>query len=327
VFTLVAEQVGRRLREARQEGSAQGVARGQIAAIFAATTTLLVIALAIFAITPRVTVDWVHWQYGQLVHKAKPQSKEKGGDGGPAEPGGTSAGGVESSSSGGGDGIDGQGDQDIANGQARGIVSGLGYRESSSTLQFPTPGELREAANRSGMPAWQAAVMKGLAGVIEQCEMALAPVGGDLDQAVRQGGEWLEAHRKSIVRISLLLLLLALLVAVYLLQREARVGLWLGIQVDYLRFGQFGLHSPGQRGARQFFGAVERFFAFRHIARAPHLNAREYMALVVRDRPGIQAGVAELVCLFENARYGPSSPSSGDLARMRTLYRQIFRQA
>lgn len=323
MFTLVAEQVSRRLREVQQDGFGHHVAGGQGASIVAATMTLLAVALVLFSITPQVTVLSLKWKYGQLTNLAVPKAKEKGADGGLVEEGGAGSG-KDASASGGGDGKDGQGDQDIANGQANG-PSGPGYRESIGSLPtLPTPKEMRQAAKRPGMPAWQSAAIVEVAVAIERFDVVFKPIKINLQETARRAAEWLKANRQDVLRTLVLMLLLALLGAAYRFLKEIRLGLWLRMQFDFLRFGVLGLHAPGNAGARQYFGAMESLFAVHDIERDAQLNAREYLSCLHRLHSRLRVETAEMVWLFEKARYGDASIGATEIARMRQLYRRLY---
>lgn len=324
VFTLVAEQVSRRLREVQQDGFGHHLAGGQGASIVAATTALLAVALVLFAITPQVTVLSLKWKYGQLTNLAILKAKEKGADGGLVEEGGAGSG-KDASESGGGDGKDGQGDQDIANGQANGIPSGPGYRESIGSLPtLPTPKEMREAAKRPGMPAWQSAAIVEVAVAIERFDVVFKPIKINLQQVAKRAAEWFKANRQNLLQALVLMILLALLGAAYGLLREMRLGLWLHMQFDFLRFGVLGLHAPGNAGARQYFGAMERLFALHQVERKARFNAREYLGRLHQLHPHLRVETAEMIWLFEKARYGDLSVGGAEIARMRQLYRRFY---
>lgn len=324
VFTLVAEQVSRRLREVQQDGLGHLVAGGQVASIFAATTLLLAVALALFALTPQVTVLSLKWKYGQLTNLATFNAEEKGADGGLVENRGAGNG-EDASASGGGDGKDGQGDQDFANGQANGITSGPGYRESMGSLPtLPSPEEMRQAAKRPGMPAWQSAAIVQVAAAVERFDAVFKPIKVDLSEAAKRAGDWLDANRQRLLQSLVLMILLALLGAAYYFLREIRLALWLRMQFDFLRFGVLGIHAPGNAGACQYFGAMERLFALHQVERDAWLNAREYLGYLHRFHPLLRVETSEMIGLFEKARYGDASVGVLEIARMRQLYRNIY---
>lgn len=324
VFTLVAEQVSRRAQEVQRDGLGHYIGRGQGASIVAATTTLLAVALLLYAITPQVTWLSLKWKYGQLSNIGILKATEKGADGGSLEPGGAGGGADPSDKAAGADGRDGPGDQDIANGRAPG-PSGDGYRESiGRTPAWPTVKEMREAARRPGMPVWQATAIETLAGSIERVEAVFKPIQTSLRAAAKRAAEWFEENRQSVLRTLALLILLALAGAMCTLLRELRPIQWLRMHIDYLRYGVLGLHAPGNAGARQFFGAMERLFALNEVARAAHFTTREYLARLHEFHRPLNKETAEMIGLFEKARYGHTSVGTKEVARMRQLYRRIY---
>jgi hypothetical protein len=324
VFTLVAEQVSRRVREVHRDGVGQNMAGGQGASIVAATATLLAVALALFALTPQVTWVSLKWKYGQLSNIGFLHATQKGADGGDLELGGAGGGAAESKRSAGADGRNPGGDQDLANGAA-GHSLGDGYREGPGPKsEWPTPKEMREAAKRPGMPVWQATAIVKLAAVTEQIEMTIQPLQARLQVMTRLAIQWLEVNLQNVIRGLMMFMLLLLLGATYLFARELRLGLWLGMQMDFLRFGLLGLHAPGNAGARQFFGAMERLFLLNHAEREARLNSREYLALLHRMHGPLRNEVSEMTDLFELARYGNANVSDSDVARMRQLYRRMY---
>lgn len=324
VFTLVAEQVSRRVREVQRDGLGRNMAGGQGASIVAATASLLAVALFLFALTPQVTWLSLKWKYGQLSNIGILHATKKGADGGKLELGGAGGSAEESKRAAGADGRDPGGDQDFAGGEA-GQSLGDGYRESlGPQFAWPTPKEMREAAKRPGMPVWQATAITKLAGSIEQLAATIQPLQARLHAMTKLASQWLEVNRQNVIRGLVMFMLLSLLGAACFLMRELRLGLWLRMQMDFLRFGLLGLHAPGNAGARQFFGAMERLFVLNHAEREARLNAREYLTLLQRMHEPLRHEASEMTELFEQARYGDSSVSDGEVARMRQLYRRMY---
>lgn len=324
VFTLVAEQVSRRVREVQRDGLGQNLTGGQGASIVAATATLLAVALALFALTPQVTWLSLKWKYGQLSNIGILHATNKGADGGVLEMGGAGGNADESRRSAGADGRGPGGDQDFAGGEA-GQSLGQGYRESlGPQFNWPTPKEMREAAKRPGMPVWQATTITRLATSVEQIQEVVQPLQVRLQAMTRLAVRWLELNLQNAMRGLMVFMLLLLLGASYVFMRELRLGLWLRMQMDFLRFGLLGLHEPGSVGARQLFGAMERLFVLNHAERDGRLNAREYLAVLQRMHGSLQREAGEMTDLFEQARYGNANVSDGDVARMRQLYRRMY---
>ena len=264
------------------------------------------------------------WKYGQLSNIGILHGKEKGADGGMLELGGAAGGADESKRAAGADGRDPGGDQDFAHGEANG-PSGDGYRESTDQrFAWPTPKEMREAAKRKGMPVWQATTITKLAESIEKLDMIVQPLMARVQVMTRLAKQWLEANRQSVILGLMMFMLLLLLGAAYMLLRELRLGLWIRMQMDFLRFGLLGLHAQGTAGARQFFGAMERIFALNDVERDARLNTREYLAMLIRMHGSLRNEMKEMTDLFEQARYGNSNVSGSDVARMRLLYRHMY---
>ena len=322
VYTLVAEQVSRRLQEVRQDGLGRHVAGGQGLSIVAATAILLVVAVVLFVVTPQPVRPYLDWRFGQPGIIGGSGATEKGADGGTLEQGGSGVASEEELAAGAG-GHGGPGDQDFASGEA-GQSVGDGYRESIDRAPFwPTVWEMREAARRPGMPAWQAAVIERIAASAERVEISLQSLHEQLRAVQQRAAKWLAENRQDVLRGVILLILLALLGAAYRLLREARAGLWLRTQVDFLRFGVLGLHASGNVAARQYFGAMERLFAVHDVEREAWLNTREYLARLQRLHDSLRDETAEMIALFEKARYSKATLGSDEIARMRHLYRRM----
>lgn len=192
---------------------------------------------------------------------------------------------------------------------------------------WPSPDDMRKAARRPGMPRWQASTINTLADLSEHVSKIINPVMKqfiDLWDALKK---WLKAHLTAVLSILLALALLAILIALWWLLREARAGIWLRTRTDYLRYGILGYHANGERGARQLYGAMERIFALSDLARARTENTREYLAQLSALRDDLRPELRELTHLFEEARYGTNPPDTIRLEAMRKLYRLIYQQA
>ena len=185
---------------------------------------------------------------------------------------------------------------------------------------------MRAAARLPGMPRWQASAIGALADLAERTNAVLTPIRLGLDEAWNDFRKWLKEHRKMLVLSLLGMLLLALLVAAWLLLREARLGLWLYSRVDYFRLGLLGYSAPSNAGARQYYKALERLLDLHGAERAATANAREYLGQVCRQFTNLRRETVELTLIFERARYGDATLRPDDVPRMRELYRQIFRR-
>lgn len=305
VFTLVAEQVSRRAQDIAGAGPARAVVGGQGAAIAAATAAILAIAGLLYATTPQVTWPYLQWRFGQptnLGHIGGAQvDAGQGGEGGMSvAPGG--AGGGQGESAGEGEGMT--------------LKSGL-----------PSIAEMRKAAGRSGMPEWQSAAITSLADLAESLDQVLAPVMQSIAMQWQSLLDWLKQHWRELLLGLLGLILAALLLAAALLLRESRPGIWLLSWFDYLRLGLFAFHAPGNTGARQYFHAMERFLVLHGVERMPAENTREYLQQLSRRHEHLRREFAELVLLFEKARYGAAPVDAVMVRRMRELYRNIHWKA
>lgn len=301
VFTLVAEQINRRVIALREQSLGHEVAGGQGIAIAAATATILLIGTLLYAITPQATWSSLQWRYGQQAESGPGGHLVKIGKGGNGEGSGSNQGGMSE--------------------------AGSGQGRSSMGSGWPSPDDMRKAARRPGMPRWQASTINTLADLSEHVSKIINPVMKqfiDLWDALKK---WLKAHLTAVLSILLALALLAILIALWWLLREARAGIWLRTRTDYLRYGILGYHANGERGARQLYGAMERIFALSDLARARTENTREYLAQLSALRDDLRPELRELTHLFEEARYGTNPPDTIRLEAMRKLYRLIYQQA
>jgi hypothetical protein len=297
VFTLVAEQINRKTDELRQQSLAREVVGAQGAAIAAATLVVLLLGWLLYALTPQVTWLSLSWIWGQ------PAAVSVGeGGGSPGLPGSQSGMGG-GGSSGGGDGAGGQG-----SGQGSG---------------WSTPGEMRQAAARKGMPEWQADAINGLADMGEAMEALLQPVIDLWEELKKQLKKWLQENREAILHALILLAALALLYALWRLLREARAATWLRSRYDYLWLVMLRMHGSDNKGAQACYEAMVRLFELQDVERDRHRNTREYLAEINAYYRALSSETGELTRLYEDARFG-SKLESGKIDRMRELYRQIF---
>lgn len=216
VFTLVAEQIDRHARTLRKESLGAGSTRGQGAAIAAATAAILLGGAILYGITPQVTWPYLSWKYGQPGNLGI-----LGKTPGPSQVGQNA------------DGAGSGGKPEEGDG-----------KPLLPKSRWPSPGDMRAAAERKGMPQWQASAMRAMADMVELGQGTLTPIKLCLDELWRDIKEWLQRNRQTIVQSLLFLIALALLVAAWLLLREARLGLWLRTRFDYLRLGLLPCPSP-----------------------------------------------------------------------------------
>lgn len=301
VFTLVAEQINRKAGELREQSLGHQIVGAQGAAIAAATVVILALGLLLYALTPQVTWISMSWRWGQPAGFNMGDGKLQAGNGG-GESGGTAGG--DASGSG---------------------AAGSGSGEGSLRPGWPSPGEMREAAARKGMPGWQRDVINGIADLTETVESAMKPVMQSMKKLWDALKEWLKENRDTIAQTLSALGILALLYAIFRLMREARVATWLRTRFDYVRLVLLGMHGPDANGARTYYEAMVRLFKLHNIERDCHENTREYLAEINSFYRDLRRETGEITRHYEDARYGQVA-GTGQVERMRDLYRQIFQR-
>ena len=326
VFTMVSEQISRRAQDIRQASLGNATHAGQGLAIAAATSIILGLGGLLYLATPQLTWLGLEWRYGQLTNigfLGEPQEDGKQGQSGGGNNGRSPDGGDAGKSSGSeGTGNAGRGG---GAGNANPGESGEEYGVSPGR-GWPSPAEMREAAKRPGMPAWQSGAIMQMASLDEAISEALAPIKQALGDLWKQFKEWLEENRTAAMATLFALLLLALLVVAALLLREVKAVTWLRTRFDYLQLVTLAQHGNGTSGATQFYRAMERLFYIADTPRAPNANTREFLREATYYRDHIRPEATELTRLFEQYRYGPERPDVSRLERMRELYRAIFRK-
>lgn len=308
VYTMVSEQVGQRMESAQHSALGRPSLGGQGAAIVAATSVILLLGSLLYALTPQPTYPYLESRFGQpstLGHLGT-QEGQGGGSGSGEFSGGSGVG--EGSGSGAGAGL--------------GASEGYG-RETGG---WPTPQELREAANRPGMPDWQAGTMLQMADLSEALSEMLAPV-------MQQCGDWWEAlkawireHLNEILIAVMIMIVLALLLAFYTLMKEAKAGVWLRTRLDYLKYGLLGWHDKPERQARAYYEAMERLFRLDDASRPREANTEEYARVLARYYQDSTNDVRSLTRLFETARYGTRQLTEEELKLMRLRYKALYSQ-
>lgn len=299
VFTLAAEQINRRAEEVRRLSLEQKVFGGQAAAIASATLAILVLGCAFYAITPQTSWIILSSRYGLptatgMVHKGEPGQGQQGGD---------------------------QGNEGRGTGGSGGAFGGMEPVRS----HWPTPAEMRQAAQRTGMPHWQSATIQTMADAAEALQRQFAPISQAFEDWWEAFKKWLQQHLDTVIGTLLALMLLALASGLSFLLREARAGIWLRTRFDYWRYVVFGRHGQGREGARQFYGAVERLFALHGEARPETRNTREYLRRMGLVRPALRAELLAITRQFEASRYGATPPGPDQIEAMRERYRRVFR--
>lgn len=295
VFTLVAEQVNRRADELRQQSLGHQIVGAQGAAIAAATVVILALGWLLYAITPQTTWLSMSWRWGQPSGAILGNGDNQPGNRGSGSGGSAGGSGAEQS---------GQGSGSIRPG-------------------WPSPGEMRAAAARAGMPEWQRDVINGMANLSEKVESATKPVVQRMGQLWDAIKEWLKKNRDRIAQALSALGLLILLYALLRLMREVRMATWLRTRFDYVRLVLLGMHRTDAHGARTIYEAMVRVFRLQNIERDGHENTREYLAEISSYYRHLRQETGELTRHYEDARYGGSA-SAAQVARMRDLYRQVF---
>lgn len=298
VFTLVSEQINRKTDELRQQSLAREVVGAQGTAIAAATLMILLLGLLLYALTPQVTWLSLSWIWGQ------PAAVSVGEGGGSPGVGGNQSGAGGSGGSGGGGGSGGQG--------------------TAQSSGWSTPGEMRQAAARKGMPGWQADAINGMADMVEALEGILQPALDLWEELKKKIKKWLQENRDDIVLALLLLAALALLYALWRLLREARAATWLRTRYDYFYLVMLGMAGRDVGGATLCYEAMTRLFELQDIAHSRHRNTREYLAEINAYYRELSRETGEMTRLYEDARYG-KHPDGVPIGHMRELYRRIFR--
>lgn len=286
VFTLVADQISQRASEIRAMSIGRQMFGGQWLAIASASAVILAVSALLYAVVPQTDWGRLHWGYG--LPAAKPSD-------GTASRGAAAASGAEASSAG----------------------------SASRRSDWPTPGQMREAAKRRGMPAWQAKLINTLADVSESFSAAMAQV----EKRIKTVVDAIKRHNSlSFLRLLLALLALALLGASIFFLREMRPVAWLWTRLDYLRHVILGGNTDGHQEVAKVYRAITRLFAYHGEPRMPTENTREYLAQLSRFRPDLQTELGCVTEIFERTRYGAATPNDHDVALVRGAYRKLFRQ-
>lgn len=294
VFTLVAEQINRKASELREQSLGRQVVGAQGAAIGAATSTILVLGLLLYVLTPQPTWLSLSSDWGQ-------PSSIPGGNAG-SQGGGV---GVVPEGSGGG-----------------GANEGGGGHMTSGWL---SSAEMRQAAARPGMPEWQSGAINSMADVAESLRDVMEPVMRSMEDLWKALKKWLKEHRNAVANLLFALAALALLYALWRLMREARAATWLRTRFDYFRLVRLGRVSGDEHGARNCYEAMERLFLLQDIERGKHANTLEYQNEIGGLYRHLRGETGEMTRLYEDARFGGMT-GGAQVSRMRELYGRIFRQ-
>ncbi|MEW9898639.1 DUF4129 domain-containing protein [Chitinivorax sp. PXF-14] len=303
VFTLVSEQIGRRAQHVRAGSLKDTGLAGQGAAATVATVMILALAGLLYALTPQASWPYLASKYGQKSVLGRLDESDF----------------ADASRQGGA----GSGD-----GNASQRDGGNEWDEALSPWRgWPTPGGMREAATKKGMPVWQSSAIRRMADISDTLEPAWASVSATLADQLKRMGQWLKDNLEAILRSLFALLLILLAAGMVAMFRDIRTAAWLRTRFDYLYIARLKRHAAGRRGAIQFYRAMERLFALHDAPRAKTANTREFLSQAVSSRRPMQAAATELTLLFERFRYGVAEPDARQLARMRELYAELFRKA
>jgi hypothetical protein len=294
VFTLVAEQINRSADDLREHSLVRKIVGAQSAAILAATSAILLLGLVLYALTPQVTWMNASWDRGLPTNAASVNKM-------PA-------------SQGNGNGSSGTGAE----------LPGRNSGAEEDHDGFPTPAQMREVAQRPGMPEWQQSIILVMAGASEGTQQALAPPLEQLRDLWEALKKWLDEHRDTLLLLLILAGLLVLLLALLYLLKEAKAGLWLRTRVDFVRYGLFAWHAPDTRGTYQYYRAIERLFALYDLDRPRHANTREYLFLLGGMRSDLRPELLTMTRLFEDARYGSGMLAGNNVMQMRATYRALY---
>jgi hypothetical protein len=165
-----------------------------------------------------------------------------------------------------------------------------------------------------------------VAEVLENIQLQAVPLMKPLQDLLDRVGDYCSGKKDELLKWLAWLIALALLIAAWFLARETRGLQWLRMNFDYLRFGILGWRAHGNAGALQLYHAAERLFALHHVERGSGQSAREYLVNVQRVHYNLHEDSAELIALFERARYGKLALPDTEVERMRALYRRMYRQ-
>lgn len=193
-----------------------------------------------------------------------------------------------------------------------------------SRNNWPTPGEMRKAAKRLGMPEWQSQVIVTLASVFESYIEYSTPIKSKIRLWWQTLKNVFKENLTAIVLTLFILMILALFCAFLLFAKEIKVLAWLLTHLDYLRLGIFAMHAPGNQGVIDYYKATERLFSLYDMKRAKVNSVQEYLYQTSTLRKDMKPQLSELTLLFEDSRYGYQTISPDNISRVRSLYRNIY---
>jgi hypothetical protein len=324
VCTLVAEQINRRATLSAEGAVGVISSSGQGTAILAASSAILLLTALLYAVTPRISVPYLEWRYGQGAMLWKEKAPEEGG--GPKsktreqfkmEPG-------DRTRQPTGRSVEDPGRNPKTTPGTGSSASGNIVRSPTST--WPTEQEMVDAANRPGMPAWQSGAIKALAkvsaAVAKAVDAAKGKLGGiekGMDKILARCSQFIKDTHFTVPWLLLLLLLLA-----FLLYRT-KAGLWIRTRYDYMRLVLFATANKKEdRVSLPYYVAMERLLRLHSTPREAAANTQEYLAIVAKRHQGIHPEAAVITTLFERERYGSGNAPHSVQGELRQAYRLLF---
>lgn len=295
VFTLVAEQISRRVQTANHLGLATSSRRGQGAAITAATFGILSIGLIIYALTPQVTWPFLREQQSLISLSGSSPIQE-------------------------------QGSQDKS-ATSRLVAIGRVLENTARRLpwnKWPSAYEMRQVSAQTPMPQWQKSAINWAAGLTETLSSATEQIKQRLQDRANGLKSWMDAHRLGVVFTVLMALLFSMFLAAYAFGREVKPVAWARSRIDYLWLGLWATHTPGNRQAENYYQAMLRQFALNDCAPQATWNTQEFLNQTRIIHAHVHRDCLLLTILVEKARYGLQPLSASDIAVMRMSYMSLF---
>ena len=299
IFTLAAEQLDRRhAAPGAQETGLELLDSWRI--LLGAALAILLIAAVLYSITPQWRLLGFSWQYGLPIPHLKGEPLQE-----------SPAGGIGKNSS-----VEGSAGLGQANPQpVHGAAGTSGYAQS-----------LRKAAARSGMPQWQAFTMKQMADLDEILQQARERIEQTIDrltQQIKQAFAKFAEHFNT--REQILSTLLALLIAMLVLLREVRLGLWLRVRIDNWLHSTQRKREPEQQ-AIDLYRKMERLCDYYLNRRKSNQNTREYLHKLSGARNDLTRQLTRITAVFETASYHGRAPEKTQLDAANKAYLSLFHQ-
>lgn len=307
VFIWVSEQVSRHGQRVEQASLGPVTRGGQLVAVLTASSLILLLGLVLYSVTPQPSWAYLEWRYGQktnIGHMTGVAALDGLGQNG--------------SGAGGQDGA-GQTGMSVPGG-------GNGGFEWSPLSGWPSVQDMREAAQRSGMPGWQSRAVERMAALQEVTLEALEPLKMPLTDLLEWLRQWWEQYGDILPRVLLAVMMLAVVLLGFWLLEESYAGIWLRSRFDRLYLVELGGAAKGRNGAMQFYRALERVLWLAGTPRPPVASVREYQREVTRWQRGVEEEMAAITRLYEQCRYGAQEPGPAQLAEMRQLYLAMARK-